>query len=333
MATPPNPQATVEVAGQPEVTVVIPTRDRWPLLARALGCALGQRGVSVEVVVIDDGSKDETPARLAERAGEKRLRVVRNEHSCGVAAARNAGITMARGAWVAFLDDDDLWAPEKLRLQLAVAVATEASFVYARAVEVDEHLRPLATMYSPDPETLPRRLLAGNVLPTPSAVAARTDLVRRVGGFDEQLRVCADWDLWLRLSQAGTGAECSQVLTAYVRHATSMLTTEAERVRPEFEHIRDKHAPAARAAGVEFGNLWLDRWNATLDLTAGRRWAAARGYLRAAWTNRDLGSLAHAIGVSLGPRAHARMRALKSRRTEVPVWLTSYAEGNTVPAP
>jgi hypothetical protein len=142
-------------------------------------------------------------------------------------------------------------------------------------------------------------------------VAARTDLVRRVGGFDEQLRVCADWDLWLRLSQAGTGAECSQVLTAYVRHATSMLTTEAERVRPEFEHMRDKHAPAARAAGVEFGNLWL----------------------RAAWTNRDLGSLAHAIGVSLGPRAHARMRALKSRRTEVPVWLTSYTEGNTVPAP
>jgi len=313
VATQPNPQATVEVAGQPEVTVVIPTRDRWPLLARALGCALGQRGVSVEVVVIDDGSKDETPARLAERAGEKRLRVVRNEHSCGVAAARNAGITMARGAWV--------------------AVATEASFVYAGAVEVDEHLRPLATMYSPDPETLPRGLLAGNVLPTPSAVAARTDLVRRVGGFDEQLRVCADWDLWLRLSQAGTGAECSQVLTAYVRHATSMLTTEAERVRPEFEHMRDKHAPAARAAGVEFGNLWLDRWNATLDLTAGRRWAAARGYLRAAWTNRDLGSLAHAIGVSLGPRAHARMRALGSRRTEVPVWLTSYAEGNTVPAP
>ncbi|MDQ3647594.1 MAG: glycosyltransferase [Actinomycetota bacterium] len=302
-------------------------------MARALGCALGQRGVSVEVVVIDDGSTDETPARLAERAGEKRLRVVRNEHSCGVAAARNAGIAMARGAWVAFLDDDDLWAPEKLRLQLEVAVSTDASFVYTRAIEVDERLRPLATMYSPDPATLPRGLFSKNTLPTPSAVAARTDLVRRVGGFDEQLAVCADWDLWLRLVETGSGAACSQVLTAYVRHATNMLTTQAERVWPEFEHMSEKHTPAARAAGIEFGNLWLDRWNAGLDLAAGHRWAAARGYLRAARTNRDLGSLSHAIGVLLGPKVHARMRALKSRRTEVPVWLSSYANENAVPAP
>ncbi len=333
MVATPEPQASADVGGRPEVTVVIPTRDRWPLLVRALGCALGQRDVNVEVVVIDDGSTDETPARLAERAGEERLRVVRNESSQGVSAARNAGIKRAQGAWVAFLDDDDLWAPEKLRLQLEVAIATEASFVYARAVEVDEQLRPLATMDSPDPETLPRVLFAKNMLPTPSAVAARTDLVRRVGGFDEQLWVLADWDLWLRLIQAGSGAECSQVLTAYVRHATNMLTTQADRVRPEFEHMRDKHAAAARAAGVEFGNLWLDRWNAGLDLAAGHRWAAAGGYLRAAWADRDLGSLAHAIGVSLGPSAHARMRALKSRRTEAPAWLSSYTNEGAVPAP
>ena len=307
--------------------MVIPTRDRWPLLERALGCALGQRGVDLEVVVIDDGSTDETPARLAERAGEDRLRVLRHARSRGVSAARNAGIAIARGAWVAFLDDDDLWAPEKLRLQLDEAASHDASFVYARAIEVDEQLRPLASMYSPHPTTLPRVLFAANVLPTPSAVMVQTTLVRRMGGFDEQLQVAADWDLWLRVVPEGRPAECSDVVTAYVRHATNMLTTQAERVRPEFEHMREKHAPAAHAAGIEFGNLWLDRWNAGLELAAGRRWAAAGGYLRAAWADRDLGSLAHAIGVSLGPSAHARLRALRSRRTQAPTWLSSHTSG------
>jgi glycosyltransferase involved in cell wall biosynthesis len=288
--------------------------------------------VNLEVIVVDDGSTDETPDRLAERAADERLRVIRHEQARGVAAARNAAVAIAQGDWLAFLDDDDLWAPDKLRLQLEAASAHDTSFVYTRAVEVDEHLRPLAAMDSPDAATLPRVLWAKNMLPTPSAVVARTELVRRVGGFDEQLWVLADWDLWLRLIQLGSGAECGEVLTAYVRHATSMLTTQAERVLPEFEHMREKHEPAARAAGVEFGHLWLDRWNAGLDLAAGRRWAAARGYLRAARVDRDLGSLAHAVGVSLGPSAHARMRALKSRRTDTPAWLSSHRDLDAVQA-
>lgn len=294
--------------------------------------ALGQRGVDVEVVAVDDGSTDATPDRLAERA-DRRLRVVRHERSRGVAAARNAGIAAARGEWVAFLDDDDLWAPDKLRLQLDAAAAGEASFVYARAIEVDERLRPLARMDSPDPATLPRVLFSKNMLPTPSVVAARTELVRGTGGFDEGLRVLADWDLWLRLTQRGRAAECPLVLAAYVRHATNMLTTHADRVRPEFEHMREKHADAARAAGIEFGERWLDRWDAGLHLTSGRRRAAAAAYLRAALKDRDLGSLAHAVGVALGPDAHARMRSLRSRRTKAPAWLAAYRQREPARAP
>ena len=97
--------------------------------------------------------------------------------------------------------------------------------------------------------------------------------------------------------------------------------------------MRGKHAAAAGAAGIEFGDLWLDRWNAGLELAAGRRWAAARRHLRAARAGRDLASLAQAIGVSLGPSAYAWMRALSNRRAKAPAWLSGHAIGDTVPAP
>src|SRR5688500_342442 len=97
----------------PEVTVVIPTRDRWNLLERrALRSVLAQEDVRLEVVVVDDGSSEPAPPSI-ER--DERVRVVRHETSRGVPAARNTGIGEATAAWTAFLDDDDLWAPRKLR--------------------------------------------------------------------------------------------------------------------------------------------------------------------------------------------------------------------------
>src|SRR5919109_858912 len=100
----------------PDVTVVIPTKDRWDLLSTAaLPSALGQEDVDLEVVVVDDGSTDETPDHVV-GLRDPRLRIVRHDRSLGVAQARNAGIRAANSDWIAFLDDDDVWAPRKLRL-------------------------------------------------------------------------------------------------------------------------------------------------------------------------------------------------------------------------
>ena len=96
---------------------MIPTRNRWALLSRALASVLEQEDVTLEVVVVDEGSTDETPERLAALTDE-RVRALRNDSPTGVANARNRGISAARGEWVAFLDDDDFWAPTKLRAQL-----------------------------------------------------------------------------------------------------------------------------------------------------------------------------------------------------------------------
>ena len=99
---------------RPDVTVVIPTRNRWSLLRRTLGGALRQEDVDVKVIVVDAASTDATALELA-RLTDGRVRVFRNKEWRGVAAARNLAITQAAGTWMAFLDDDDLWAPRKLR--------------------------------------------------------------------------------------------------------------------------------------------------------------------------------------------------------------------------
>jgi glycosyltransferase involved in cell wall biosynthesis len=103
-----------------DVTVVIPTRDRLASLLATLAGVWRQSDVQLEVVIVDDGSRPEVAAEY-EGLCSDRVRVLRNAESRGPGAARNAGIAIARGQWVAFLDDDDLWAPSKLRRQLDAA--------------------------------------------------------------------------------------------------------------------------------------------------------------------------------------------------------------------
>src|SRR3954454_11717029 len=108
-----------------EVTVVIPTKNRRKLLLRTLASVLGQEGVDLDVVVVDDGGADDAEATVA-RLQDVRLRVLRHDVSRGVSAARNTGLNAATSPFVAFLDDDDLWAPTKLRTQLD-AIGTDPS--------------------------------------------------------------------------------------------------------------------------------------------------------------------------------------------------------------
>ena len=285
----------------PDVTVVVPTRDRWPLLRRALRSALGQLETDVEVVVVDDGSADETPARLAE-LGDPRVRVLRHESSEGVARARNDGIAAARGTWVAFLDDDDLWSPRKLRASLDAAAAAGGGWAYGAAVIAGPDLVVRRPQHPPPPAQVVESLLVTNRLGGPSNVMARTELVRELGGFDETLSTFADWDLWIRLARAGPPAASEEVLVAFVQHGENMLAVGGDDVLPEFERLAAKHEAACRAAGVEFGSLWLMSWRALAHREAGRRVPAAGVYVRDAVRNRSRRSAVRAAGALLGER-------------------------------
>jgi glycosyltransferase involved in cell wall biosynthesis len=305
----------------PEVTVVIPTRGRWPLLSVTLASALGQEGVDHEVVVVDDGSRDQTVARLAD-VGDPRLRVVSNERPRGVAAARNRALAEARGEWVAFLDDDDVWAPVKLRAQLAAADAAGADFAYAAAVVVDERYVPFHAPALPDPEKLADELRRANVIPAGSSnVIARAALLRGVGGLDERFSELDDWDLWLRLAHVGRAAVCPEVLVAYVEHTGNMPSARQTDLMAELDLLVRKHAGGDSPIEVEPDRLDFERWVARGHGRAGRRLAAARAYAAAAVRHRAPADAARALRVLVAgqPRRFRRVSAVPD-----PDWLAAY---------
>jgi glycosyltransferase involved in cell wall biosynthesis len=321
----------------PDVTVVIPTRSRWELLSTAaLPSALAQEEVEMEVIVVDDGSSDATPDALAE-VGDPRVRVLRHERALGVARARNAGVAAARGEWIAFLDDDDLWSPLKLRLQLEAARAEDASFVYGGAAAVAEDRSWLYSLPPVDPDVLATSLLSRNVLwGGCSNVVARTELVRAVAGFDERLFQLADWDLWIRLTQSARVAACVDVVVGCIVHPQSMLLTSEEDVFEEFEYLETKHRAISKAQGGRFDRAIFTRWVALGHLRAGRRVRAARVYLAGAARHRDATNVARAVAALIGERSLDTIRRAVGRSdsdgrvvepSAEPPWLRLYREG------
>ncbi len=308
----------------PEVTVVIPTRSRWRLLSDAIRCALEQVDVSLGLVVVDDGSLDETPERLA-AAEDERIRVLRHEQSRGVAAARNHGIAEARGEWVAFLDDDDLWAPDKLRQQLDAAAASNADFVYTGAVLFNEHNGRLQLEPLPEPRELGTLLGTSTSNPVPgggSGVLARTRLVQAVDGFDERFFMLADWDLWLRLVPTGSVAACPAILVGYREHSENMHVTQPERTLREIEILASKHNLSGTPR--EYA-VWAARWVAWSHRFSGRRLRSALTYGRSAVAHRSLGSALRAGWVLVYPW-NAR-RSGGPTPEQHPVWLDAYRGG------
>jgi glycosyltransferase involved in cell wall biosynthesis len=309
----------------PELSVVIPTRNRWPLLSgTALPSALAQGDVDLEVVVVDDGSTDDTIARLAE-VTDQRVRIVRRDRSGGMAAARNAGIAAARGEWVAFLDDDDLWAPRKLRTQIDAALRADADFVYAGVVAVDRASGVVGSLYLPPADELAAKLLHACVIPAGcSNVVVRGDALREVGGFDEGFRHLADWDLWLRLSDR-RAAMCDEVLVAYVLHPGNMHAVDDS--TDELDDLACKHASASPPRQVAPDRVGYARWVAGQRSRAGLNRSAASMYLRSALRYRTPGDVARAVDALLRKRVSATARRMRGSRLatdvlpETPDWL------------
>jgi glycosyltransferase involved in cell wall biosynthesis len=327
------------VTAAPEATVIIPTRNRWQLLStHALPSALEQVGVDLEVVVVDDASEDDTRARLME-LDDQRVRVVGHESRRGLAAARNNGAASARGEWLSFLDDDDLWAPTKLRAQIDAATALGRDWAYARAIVVDAELRVIDIHPFPEPEQIESLLHGGNHVPGGgSNVIVRAAAHRRVGGFDEKLAYFEDWDFWLRLVTGGLPAACPEIVVARVEHGQNMLFRDRANVLRDFERLLAKHRDVTRA-----DRLAVAEWLAHEHVRGGMHRRAASLYLRAAIAHRSPGNLVAAVGALFGMRgigAASRLllavrgrthleEATKSDPPPAPSWLERYADSGT----
>jgi glycosyltransferase involved in cell wall biosynthesis len=212
----------------PRVSVIVPTWNREKLVVRAVRSALAQTYRNIEVIVVDDGSTDGTLAALKELAsGDPRLLVVPAGHSGLPAVARNRGIEIARGRYVAFLDSDDEWLPGKLEAQVAQLEARPGlALTYADAFVEEKGVRRSTTLLDAYPMRQSRvfgPLVLGNFVPT-STVLARRSALRLAGGFDEsrRLRAFEDYDLWLRIALRGEMGCLREPLAVYHRHETNL---------------------------------------------------------------------------------------------------------------
>lgn len=183
----------------PAVSVVLPTYNRASCLRQSMDSVLQQTFRNLELIVVDDASEDNTKA-IVEGMSDPRIRYVRHESNRGGSAARNSGISMARGAFVAFQDSDDDWLPDKLERQMA-AVDAECNVVYCgytKRVAESETYVPDRRIVRRDGDIL-RPLLSANFVGTPTLVVRRS-LLQEVGGFDESLGRFQDWELVIRLA-------------------------------------------------------------------------------------------------------------------------------------
>ncbi|QLA16548.1 glycosyltransferase family 2 protein [Desulfolutivibrio sulfoxidireducens] len=183
------------------VTAIIPTYNRAGMVGEAVDSVLSQTFGDFELFVVDDGSTDDTAGVLA-RFEDPRLAVVRTRNR-GVAAARNLGVGMARGRFVAFLDSDDTWLPEKLARQTAYMERTglAASQTQETWIRRGRRVNPRRAHLKRDGDFFQSALAL--CLVSPSSAMIRGEFFDRVGGFDEGLPACEDYDLWLRMLLRG----------------------------------------------------------------------------------------------------------------------------------
>jgi glycosyltransferase involved in cell wall biosynthesis len=260
-----------------DVTVVIPTHDRVRLLRQTLQSVQRQRGVDFEVVVVDDGSTEDTPG-IVHAMGDDRFHVVRHERPLGVSMARNHGIAEARGRWVGFLDDDDLWAPHKLAAQLKAQRREGRLWSATGAVTIDDSLQVLAGEHPLPPKEIVAGLHRYNSVPVgASNVLADRALLERVGPFDRGLRHMSDWDMWIRMGHEGLPTVVDRPLVGYRLHAGAATMDSA--VDPQ-EPLTEVDT-IARRYGIPADRAAIHRWIAWAALRRGRRASAVRAYLDA----------------------------------------------------
>jgi glycosyltransferase involved in cell wall biosynthesis len=224
----------------PEVSVIIPTHNYGHFIKGAIKSVLSQSFSDLELIVVDDGSTDGTKNFISAFKDSRILYI--NQKNRGLASARNNGIKIASGEYVGFLDADDLWMPEKLELQLSIFKKKEnVGLVYTGYEVVDDSGTYIAKRKAHKIEgDLISQLILGNIV----SGSATTSLIRgkcfkTVGLFDETLRSCEDWDMWLRIARVWN-FECINQPLAKIRLHSDNMTNDPRRIEKGLFSVIEK---------------------------------------------------------------------------------------------
>ncbi|MBL8013008.1 MAG: glycosyltransferase [Candidatus Omnitrophica bacterium] len=221
-----------------KVSVIIPTYNRGSLIARALNSVLSQSFKDFEIIVIDDGSKDNTQTVL--NAFDGKIRYVYQANG-GIARARNRGIELAKGAYIAFLDSDDYWAPEKLAVQVKILDANpKVGIVYGRMPIVNEAGDVLGMKPNGiSGKNFHELLRVWGDLPT-SSVMTRKECFVKAGVFDPELPPMEDIDMWIRIAHTYDLYEVEGKTLAYYWRHDHQITQDQIKVHRGLVRIHEK---------------------------------------------------------------------------------------------
>lgn len=272
---------TASSGANPLATVVITTHDRPEFVQRALRSALAQTIRDIEVVVVDDGSG----VPFVPAVHDMRVRVLRNDRALGVCAARNIGIGSARGDWITFLDDDDVLSPDMLRRSIAAAERSElprpvaamsAVVVLGLADDESEVVLPATELRRGEHYFLEGRGGSGRVANT---LVAPTELMRSIGGFDEELRAFQHDDLGLRLNAVASIQGIDDPQYRMTTHREPRLSAGSSIIPSDMERTLAKHWDVFRRHRIAHAHFMAT--TGMYHLKAGNWGPAVRWCLRA----------------------------------------------------
>jgi glycosyltransferase involved in cell wall biosynthesis len=282
--------------GAVRVSVVIPTYKHAHCIGETLDSVFAQTFTGYEIIVVNDGSPDDTAKILAPMAQAGRIRYFEQPNG-GQSAARNRGLAESRGKYVAFLDDDDLWELDKLQWQVEALEADPSIVLVYGAMQTFG----AAPIYRFPEESAPSgrvksAFLRYGYIRSPGQTLIRGDVLRRIGGFDPNIWGCDDKDLWLRLADEGNFLYQPRVALNYRNHSAN-ASRDVRRMYANARKVVRKHLGAFPRRAT-----WSDWW-------AAHRWVRRFNYRDAMRFAND--SLSHGdrkaalrywwIGISINP--------------------------------
>jgi glycosyltransferase involved in cell wall biosynthesis len=268
----PSKPAVAELEGArraASVSVIVPAYNRADCIGRCLDSIAAQTYPVDEIIVIDDASKDRTVDEIRKwmRAHRTPIRLISHDQNLGGSAARNTGIRAASSEWIAFLDSDDLWHPEKIAKQILALerAGDSAAMVYAGLRFFDERGDFTYTVIPQREGDLSNALYGKNLLCSSSSFMIRKELLERVGGFDESLPSCQDWDLWIRLSREAHFVAVPEILVDYDDTARDRISRNHRNrfrghwmiLKKHTKPVADRHPASLAALHFTLGDILM----------------------------------------------------------------------------
>ena len=300
-----------------DVSIVVPTRNRATLLERLLRQLVSlDAGPEYQIVVVDEGSSDNTPEVLEHYSRTHGIEVVRNDPPRGLSGARNTGIAATDAPFVTWIDDDDLTSPDRITRQLEALRSGPWRWSCAARVDVDDDLQVIGHVRCPAPDRLLSQVLGRNVLPSAGqGLLVERSLLDEVGTFDESLDSAEDWDFAIRLAESGPGHMLDEPLVGY-RTGFASMSTDTDRMERTIARVVDRYADLYRREGVEADLAAIHQSLLAADLLNSPRRARSRAWR--SFTSRPSPAAARRFLLVLLAPGWMSRRSAARRREQVP---------------